>query len=55
MIHISPIEALGYASYFYALPYGSKLDKLVAMPEIAALRVAGYTPKTTECRGKGQG
>ena len=23
---IYPIEAQGYASYFYALPYGSKLD-----------------------------
>lgn len=23
---MSPVEAQGYAPYFYALPYGSKLD-----------------------------
>ena len=35
---ISPIEALGYASYFYALPYGSKLDSYRARGS------SGYIP-----------
>ena len=35
---ISPIEALGYASYFYALSYGSKLDSYHARGS------SGYIP-----------
>ena len=35
---ISPVEALGYASYFYALPYGAKLDSYRARGS------SGYIP-----------
>lgn len=35
---ISPVEALGYASYFCALPYGVKLDSYRARGS------SGYIP-----------
>lgn len=41
------------ACYFYALPYGEKLGRLVGMPKMPTPLVDGYTPKTTECGEKG--